>query len=198
MATKKRKSKSTAANAVDRRLKTERNRRRGATRTQLARALDLLNEVHPFQSTIEIKSIDLTANAGKWSSPWVIVARIRFRGEIGYDQLYQVLESWMSRKVLKAINPERVARLRIVYNDRRQGKLEYTLAETAPWINAIPRALEETDPTDTESSHANGAYGSLAARYGITRNRDGKIISGSLIPSIDIWLSEKLGFDEAS
>lgn len=196
--TKKRKS-SSAETPDERRLKRARRERRGALRSQLARALDMLNESHPFKSTIEIKSIDLTTHTGKQASPWVIVARIRFQAEIGYEQLYQILESWMTTKIRMAINPQRIARLRIQYLDKKRpdGREGYTLAETAPWDNAIPRALEETDPTDTESSHPNGAYGSLAARYGITRDANGRIISGSLIPSIDIWLSEQVGFRRA-
>jgi hypothetical protein len=188
---------------IDRRLKLARdsaNVRRAARnsiRGKLARALEIVNEAHPYQSSIEIRPIQLTTFSDRWASPWVVVARIRFKGEIGYDQLYDILESWMSPAVMKAVNPKRVSRLRVAYIDRGERK-EYTLAETAPWDHAIPRALEETDPTDTESSHPHGAYGSLAARYGIVRNKDGRIIAGSLIPSIDIWLSEQIGFRRQS
>ena len=187
---------------IERRLKLARDSanarrvQRNQIRSKLARALEIANEAHPFQSTIEIKNIELRATSNRWATPWVIVARIRFRGEIGYEQLYTILESWMTVRVMRAINPDRIGRLRLTYVDGRKRE-EYTLAESAPWQIAIARALEETDPTDTESAHPNGAYGSLASRYGIVRNKNGKIISGSLIPSIDIWLSEQVGFRKA-
>jgi hypothetical protein len=195
--------KSISKEEIDRRLKLARaaaaTRRaaRNSIRGRLARALEMMNESHAYQSTIEIKPITLTANAGKWISPWVIVARIRFKGEIGYDQLYEILETWLSSKILKAVNGQRVTRMRLRYVDPRQGPLDYTLAETAPFIKAVATAIGETDPTDTETSKPGGAYGSLAARYGIVRNKNGKIVSGSLIPHIDIWLSEQVGFRRA-
>lgn len=174
-----------------------RSRKRSDIRRTLARALEIANEAHPFQSTIHIKNVELTATAGRWSSPWLVVARIRFKGEIGYEQLYRILETWHSKRVMDAIDKNRIARFRVIYQDKRQRE-EYTLAETAPWQMAVARALEECDPTDTETAHPNGAYGSLAARYGLVRSKkDGRIVSGSLIPSIDIWLSEQVGFRRA-
>jgi hypothetical protein len=173
-----------------------RSRKRSDIRRKLARALEIANEAHPYQSTIHIKNIELTNNSGRWASPWIVVARIRFKGEIGYEQLYRILESWHSSRVMAAVDKNRIARFRVIYQDNRKRE-EYTLAETAPWQMAVARALEECDPTDTETAHPNGAYGSLAARYGIVRNKNGKIISGSLIPSIDIWLSEQIGFRRA-
>lgn len=170
---------------------------RSGLQQQLARALEVAQQAATdagYPSVLKI-AFPPRAYETQWRAPWVIVGRMVWRGNaIGYADLYRVLDSWSRSKVTRRINDQRIARLRVIYltdDDRRE---EYTLAETGPWSLAIERAKQECDPMDTMTAHPGGARGSLAARYGLRRDSRGRIVGGTQIESVYVWLSEQIGF----
>ncbi len=105
-----------------------------------------------------------------WKSPWAIVSTFAWRAsdEVGYGDLYSILRRWTRVSLERRVNPDRLARIRVVYIDRGKRE-EYTLAETLAWTFCLARAMQECDPRDEKS---------LANRY-----------SSSRIHSIVIWFS---------
>lgn len=105
-----------------------------------------------------------------WKSPWAIVARFvwRARDEVGYADLYSILARWRRVSLERRVNPDRLARIRVVYIDRGKRE-EYTLAETLAWTFCLARAMQECDPRDEKS---------LASRY-----------ANSRVHSVVIWFS---------
>lgn len=105
-----------------------------------------------------------------WKSPWAIVGRFVWnaRDNVGYGDLYRILRSWTVVAIERRINPDRMARIRVTYEDRGKRE-EYTLAETLAWTFCLSRAMQECDPRDEKS---------LANRYEHSR-----------VHSIVIWFS---------
>ena len=55
-----------------------------------------------------------------WREPWAIVGRYRWREEIGYADLWTILDAWLENRGLrKKINGQRMARLRVEYVDTK-------------------------------------------------------------------------------
>jgi hypothetical protein len=213
IATKKSKTKSKAAPAkrrllsraeVERRLEiargaaTKRRTDRSGLQQRLASALEVAQQAASdagYQSVLKIAFPPRTFETA-WRAPWVIVGRFVWRGKpIGYQDLHKILDRWAKTKVTRRIDELRVARLRVIYLTDDGKREEYTLAETAPWGLTIARAKQECDPTDTLTAHPGGARGSLAARYGIRRDARGRVVGGTQIESVYVWLSEQIGFN---
>ncbi len=162
-------------------------RRSEATKLQakLTRALELAQDMaleigHPSDLAIEFPPM---AKATRYRSPWVIVGHFAWEGnEVGYAELWSILDKWEGRRLEARIDKDRISRLRINYVTDRGKREEYTLAETGPWQLALRRAKDNCDPEDTETSYPGGRTGSLAARY-----------PESQIESVTVWLSEAVG-----
>ncbi len=165
---------------------------------RLARALELLQleAMDAGYNSVLRLAFPPIRNEGKWSSPWIIVGRFAWRDPrgFGYIELGAVIKRWKKRKLVARIGAQRLARMRVDYLTDRGQKSDYTLAETQPWAVCLEKALSECDPTNTETDR-HGRIGSLASRYGIVRDRNGNMISGSEIESLYVWLSSEHGRD---
>jgi hypothetical protein len=114
-----------------------------------------------------------------WRAPWVVIGQFTWKREIGYGDLYRILDRWSQRRLESKINKDRFGRIRVNYRTERGEVEEYTMAETGPWHLMLARAKEQCDPSDTETSYPGGRTGSLASRYPESR-----------IESVMVWLSE--------
>lgn len=186
---------------------------RSKLQEQLASALEVAQAAAPYPSVLKVAfpprtHVELPGKKSKagihgeqtgkfqWKVPWVLVGRFVWRGKepIGYAELWRILDAWSKTKVTKRINPERVARIRVIYITDDGKREEYTLAETGPWEWSIAKAKRECDPDDTETAKPGGARGSLASRYGIMRGKNDEIIGGTQIESVFVWLADQIGF----
>ncbi len=156
---------------------------------QLARALETARDVAGFPCDLQIVSAPTIISTSKWRPLWLVIGEFSWHGEFGYDELHAVLVKWSQRRVTDKVNKHRIARLRVNYLTDRGKREEYTLAETGPWNLALARAQQECDPDDTEGHRRNGVIGSLASRYGLIRDKRGKVIAGTQIESVTVWLA---------
>jgi hypothetical protein len=118
-------------------------------------------------------------NQFAWRAPWVVIGQFTWKREIGYGEVFRILDRWSQRRLESKINKDRFGRIRVNYRTERGEVEEYTMAETGPWHLMLARAKEQCDPSDTETSYPGGRTGSLASRYPESR-----------IESVMVWLSE--------
>jgi hypothetical protein len=141
----------------------------------------------PMPKAGDPDSVDQQGNARDarkqfaWKAPWAVVARFTWRTQIGYAQLYAILNRWSQRRLEVKVNKDRLSRIRVNYETDRGKREEYTMAETGPWALMLARAKEQCDPSDTETSYPGGRTGSLASRY-----------PESTIESTTVWLSDSV------
>ncbi len=107
-----------------------------------------------------------------WKSPWEVVGRFVFKQRITYAELWGILKRWNTPKLEKAIDPDRLARMVVEYEDADGTIGQYTLAATLAWAYVLSRASSECNPR---------AGKSLAVRY-----------KDSAVRGIWIWLSADL------
>lgn len=121
----------------------------------------------------------------KWRPIWSVIGEFTFRPTVGYGELHKVFVRWSTKRIEKLVNPMRIARIVVVYQDQRGKDTDYTLGDATSWQLSLSRAKEQTDPTD-DTSDFGGKFGSLAVRY------DNEDDERSELATLRVWLAANL------
>jgi hypothetical protein len=166
-----------AKKAAARAKKSERQRQRRAEQREATRiaheeanrerderddAIGWLEHMTPSGWSLDFTEAEIAADR---RGPWLVVGKFQPMGNTRYRDLWEVVRDWRDDLVLdSAINPNRIACIRIVYEDPadKRGSGDSVVSHFGVWDLVVSDMTKELDPNDDDS---------LAARYADTRVR---------------------------
>jgi hypothetical protein len=141
-------------------------------------AIGWLEHMTPGGWSLDFTEAEIAADR---RGPWLVVGKFQPIGNTLYRDLWEVVRDWRDDLVLdSAINPNRIACIRIVYEDPsdKRGSGDSVVSHFGVWDLVVSDMTKELDPNDDDS---------LAARYADTRVRTVYVYFASTVARSAHW-----------